>query len=86
MDYGFFTGDDWTSHAWVEVADIVVDITADQFGHAPVTITSVQDPAYRASKDQRYQLRPTPAAMAAVDEIWPLWREKEGVMISGMSE
>lgn len=32
-------GGDWSSHAWLEVEGITVDITADQFGEAPVIVT-----------------------------------------------
>jgi len=30
--------DTWTSHAWLETTDLVVDITADQFSDAPAAI------------------------------------------------
>jgi hypothetical protein len=29
----------WSSHAWVEFDGIIADITADQFGQAPVIVT-----------------------------------------------
>ncbi|MDZ7282143.1 lasso peptide biosynthesis protein [Sphingomonas sanguinis] len=87
MDRGLFAAGTWESHAWIEVAGFVVDITADQFGHAPVVMTSACNPTYRAADDQRYQLPQTPAALAAVDAIWPLWRDSEigkaGDQISG---
>jgi hypothetical protein len=31
-------GDTWSSHAWLEVEGVTVDITADQFGQAPVIV------------------------------------------------
>lgn len=39
----------WNDHCWVEGLGLIVDITADQFGHAPVIVTPVSDPRYRAN-------------------------------------
>ena len=72
-DYGLLTVAGWASHAWVEAAGFVIDITADQFGHAPVVVASVDDPAYRHADGGPNQLKPTLAGVAAVDEIWPSW-------------
>jgi hypothetical protein len=45
--FGFFTGDRWESHAWVEVERTwIVDLTADQFGAAPIIVTTIADPRY----------------------------------------
>lgn len=70
---GLSTGDGWVSHAWVETAGWIIDITADQFGHAPVIVTSVDDPTYRRADDEAYRLMPTRAGLAAVEKIWPCW-------------
>jgi len=67
------TGNGWVSHAWVEAAGSIIDITADQFGHAPVVITGARDPAYRKGEVEADQLTPTLAGIAAVEEIWPSW-------------
>lgn len=32
-------GEKWCSHAWLEVEGFTIDITADQFGREPVTVT-----------------------------------------------
>ena len=29
----------WSTHAWLEVDELVIDITADQFGQEPVVVT-----------------------------------------------
>lgn len=67
------TGDGWVSHAWVEAAGSIIDVTADQFGHAPVVITPADNPVYRRARDEADQLTPTRAGIAAVEEIWPSW-------------
>jgi len=72
-NYGLLTVGGWAGHAWVEAAGFVIDITADQFGHAPVLVTSVDDPAYRHADEGPHQLKPTLAGVAAVDEIWTSW-------------
>lgn len=35
------------SHWWLERADTIIDLSADQFGHEPVIITKTNDPIYR---------------------------------------
>lgn len=71
--HGLLTVDGRVSHAWVEAENFVIDVTADQFGHAPAVVTPADDPAYRSAKEQAYQLVATPAGLAAVEAIWPLW-------------
>lgn len=44
--FGFHTGNEWSSHAWVECGDLIIDITADQFGDAPIIVTEAPDPRY----------------------------------------
>ncbi|MBK0024510.1 hypothetical protein IAE29_24935 [Ochrobactrum sp. S46] len=48
---GFYTGMQWEGHAWVVSGDIVIDITADQFGCDPIVITTVFDTRYVESID-----------------------------------
>lgn len=60
-------------HAWVEANGFVIDITADQFGHAPVTVAPASDPTYRPARDEACRLTPTGKGMVAIDEIWPFW-------------
>lgn len=50
-DFGLRAQGRWYGHAWAECAGFIVDITADQFGCPPVTVTSLGDPAYRAGVD-----------------------------------
>jgi hypothetical protein len=71
--YGRFVAGCWVSHAWVEANGFIVDVTADQFGAAPVIVTETGDAAYRAADDDAYLLPPTLAAHAAAEDIWPIW-------------
>lgn len=70
---GTLTASGWVSHAWVEAEGCLIDITADQFGQAPVILSLIDNPAYRKGDRTECQLSPTPAGVAAVDEIWPAW-------------
>jgi len=72
-DCGLFTAEGWVGHAWVEASGFVVDITADQFGHAPVVVLPAADTTYRPAQDEAYTLMATKNGMAAIDEIWPSW-------------
>ena len=71
--YGLFVAGRWVSHAWVEADGFILDVTADQFGAAPVIVTETDAAAYRAADDYAYLLSPTPAAYAAVEDIWSIW-------------
>ncbi len=73
QDCGLFTTAGWTGHAWVEANGFVIDITADQFGHAPVIVSPASDPTYRPAQDEAYALTVTKNGIAAIDEIWPSW-------------
>lgn len=48
---GGFRGRDgrWHGHHWVRRKDVIVDLTAAQFGDEPVLITSISDPRYRST-------------------------------------
>ena len=52
-DCGFLTAEGWRGHGWVRVTapDCIIDLTADQFGAAPVIVTASDDPRYRAGHD-----------------------------------
>lgn len=39
----------WNDHCWVTGRGLILDLTADQFGHAPVIVTPCSDPRYRAN-------------------------------------
>jgi hypothetical protein len=39
-------------HCWVQLGDLIVDITADQFGAEAVIITSVGDPRYSSNLEE----------------------------------
>ncbi len=63
----------WESHAWVEADGRLIDITADQFGYAPVIVARFDHPAYRPAQHSLGQLAPSRAAVDAIAEIWPAW-------------
>ena len=48
---GYHAPRGWLGHAWVRVEGLIVDVTADQFGAAPVLITPEDDPRYAEGKD-----------------------------------
>jgi hypothetical protein len=50
--FGFCTASGlFFDHCWVQSADLIVDLTADQFGAETVIITSVGDPRYHPNLD-----------------------------------
>ncbi len=53
-DCGYCVGHVTRGHVWVVVRDParIVDITADQFGDAPVIITGMDDPRYHEGHDR----------------------------------
>lgn len=57
--------DDW-SHAWIVVGGILVDITADQFGQAPVIVTRYS-PWHGEWKTER------PRPPICTQEHWPMY-------------
>lgn len=72
-DFGFLSDIGWQSHAWVECGNIIVDITADQFGASPVLITDRHDRRYRRGDRDTALPEFILARERAVDEIWPRW-------------
>ncbi|MGF6173721.1 hypothetical protein [Ensifer sp. 4252] len=72
-NFGFLSEAGWQSHAWAECGNIIVDVTADQFGAPPVLITDRRDRRY--GKGDRDTALPEfiLAHQRAVDEIWPRW-------------
>ncbi len=42
----------WHDHSWLVINDIIVDLTADQFGADPIIITSSMGSKYNPSHDQ----------------------------------
>jgi len=49
--------DDGRSHAWVEVAGTIVDVTADQFGEKPVMVTAGRAWHSRFQEQERHMGR-----------------------------
>ncbi|WP_298161417.1 lasso peptide biosynthesis protein [Brevundimonas sp.] len=70
---GFFDGEIWRSHAWVQCEDLIVDITADQFGDRPVTVVSLHDDRYQQGLRDPALPEFVVARTEAVAAIWPRW-------------
>ena len=70
---GLFTAGEWMGHAWVEANGFVIDITADQFGHAPIIVAPASVHIYRPARDEAHRLTPTRNGIVAINEIWPSW-------------
>jgi hypothetical protein len=60
----------WQDHAWVRQGEWLLDITADQFGAAPVIVTAPHDPRYRANLSQA-------EITTQFSRLKPRWREWE---------
>jgi hypothetical protein len=71
--FGFFTGHRWESHAWVVSGDLILDITADQFGAPPVIVTSVSDERYRTGSGDTAPQSAIEARRVTVETLWPDW-------------
>ncbi len=71
--YGVLVNGRWESHAWVEAAGWIIDITADQFGAPPVIITPIGDNRYRPGDEDTALPRYIANRQKAVDDIWPRW-------------
>ena len=74
QECGFFDGEGWRSHAWVVCSDLILDITADQFGAPPVIVSPVGDSRYRESNvDPASEVWQVKRDLAA-SEAMVLWR------------
>lgn len=71
--FGFFSGKRWESHAWVVSGDLILDITADQFGADPVIVTSISDARYRTGTGDTATPSAVRARREAVEALWPDW-------------
>lgn len=72
-DEGFFDGNKWHGHAWVLVGDMIVDITADQFGLKPVQLIPCSDAAYRAGDVDTASLSAKRNRKSLVENAWKRW-------------
>jgi hypothetical protein len=48
---GIFFQGQWHGHAWVQVGDLILDITGDQFDLPPVYVTQTSAARFRAGAD-----------------------------------
>lgn len=71
--FGFFWNGSWQGHAWVECGRFIVDITADQFGAAPILVVDQQDSRYNRGERDTALPEFVLARQRAVDDIWPRW-------------
>ena len=72
-DFGFCAGGRWESHAWVTCPGWIVDVTADQFGAAPVIVTADPDPRYNPRAGEITSAAAIAVPQRAVARIWPAW-------------
>lgn len=71
--------DSW-SHAWLIVGDIIIDITADQFGESPVMVT--RDNAWHDQWDQE-----APRPPICSHKLWPYYPFGTwGAIVDGMAD
>jgi hypothetical protein len=71
--YGFFSGVRWEGHTWVEYGNWIIDITADQFGGAPVIVSSINDPRYGKYTQDTAAAQAISARCKDVESVWPIW-------------
>ena len=74
-DCGFFDGQVWRGHSWLVCDSLIIDITADQFGAAPVIITPANDQRYRESRADPASDVSRARREVAVSEAMVLWRQ-----------
>ncbi len=71
--YGFLRDGRWRSHAWVVAEDWIVDITADQFGAAPVIVSPFSDERYGRGPEDTATDESKQRRHQTVAGLWPLW-------------
>ncbi len=78
--FGFRTSNGlFFDHCWLQSIDLIVDLTADQFGDRQVIITSVDDPRYNANL-QETDLARDIAKLSHHPETWLReWQEQHQV-------
>ncbi len=76
--FGFRAAGGWESHAWVEAGGFLIDITADQFGDAPVIVLPVHDRRYAAGKGSTALPAPGSRSVKAADIVWQAWTCRTG--------
>jgi hypothetical protein len=47
--FGYYAKDGWYDHAWLVKDGVIIDITADQYGDAPIIISSITSSKYNAN-------------------------------------
>jgi hypothetical protein len=71
--YGFQTALGWEAHAWVEAQGWIVDMTLDQYGNAPVTVTPASDPRYSPGNGPSALPEFSAGRSQAIEDLWPKW-------------
>lgn len=81
---GFHTDEGWKGHCWIVLTDpsCIVDLTADQFGEAPILITGVNDPRFSEGHDVAPEdWRAERQRLARV--LMAEWRQHDGLEMLG---
>lgn len=74
---GYYFEGEWRGHSWVETPTLIIDITADQFGLAPVTVLPVRDERYRRSADFAFA-EAKAMRVETVEGLWSAWQGLAG--------
>jgi hypothetical protein len=81
--FGFHAGNEWKSHAWVEIGGHIIDLTADQFGDEPVIVTARPDPRYQKGVCDSDYPEFVRAHRRAVERLWARWQASSGRQVTG---
>jgi hypothetical protein len=81
---------EWHGHFWVTGGDpdsdegLIVDLSADQFGHGPVVVTQIEDPRYRENSllGTDDMIRPSERAWGM--QLYAMWALGEKAHMAGM--
>lgn len=96
IDEEFFPGgminaaDEWHGHFWVTGGDpdsdegLVVDLSADQFGHDPVIVTQIEDPRYRENSLLGTDEMIRPSEQAWGMQLYAMWAIGEKANRAGL--
>ena len=59
----------WHDHSWLVVSNIIIDLTADQFGESKIIVTNINDERYKPSNNQD-QFKNTYEKLEKVSHRW----------------
>lgn len=71
---GYYDGADWNNHSWLEIENThIVDITADQFGEAPILVLPITDPRFQKGTMDCAHPQAIKNRHNEVRQIWAEW-------------